>query len=341
MRFHGLMLLRDEADVIAETLAHLLTWIDAVHVYDLGSTDGTWDIVRDFAAHDARVVPFKREPTVYHDGLRCVLFDRLRDGFAPGDWVLKVDADEFYPVPPPVFVRERLQPVEGMVHLQWYFFRLTTAEADAYESGIVPVTADRQRSIGERRRFYKVSRYSEPRMFRYRPTMRWPHTTHWPYNAGFLARARLPVLHYPHRDPPQMAARFALRAAMMRRKAEAGGHWKTADWRGDLVDGRTGVGLAAGSGAGLAGESGIDTGPLLRWDPGTPLPEVHLLNHVAPPWRRLAQRVAHAALLPALDRRRPRFDPAFHPDVIPEAENDGIGAECTTAAAAALTPPAA
>src|SRR4051794_26059234 len=126
MRFHGLMLVRDELDIIAQNLTHLLSWVDVLHVYDLGSTDSTWDIIQDFAARDSRVVPFKREPTVYSDSLRCVIFDQLRGGFEKGDWIVKLDADEFYPIPPPSFVTERLTAGEGMVYLQWYFFRLTT-----------------------------------------------------------------------------------------------------------------------------------------------------------------------------------------------------------------------
>ena len=42
MRFHGMMLLRDERDIIVQNLTHLLTWINALYVLDLGSTDGTW-----------------------------------------------------------------------------------------------------------------------------------------------------------------------------------------------------------------------------------------------------------------------------------------------------------
>jgi hypothetical protein len=333
MRFHGLMLVRDEADIIAETLTHLLTWVDVLHVYDLGSTDATWDIVQDFARQDRHVVPFKREPTVYSDSLRCILFDRLRSGFEKGDWIVKLDADEFYPLPPREFVKERLSPAEGMVYLQWYFFRLTTTETADYETGRVSIMADRSRSIRDRRRYYKVSEWSEPRMFRYRPTMRWPETTHWPFNAGLLARERLPILHYPHRDPIQMARRFALRAAMKRRAAKAGNHWRTTDWHGDLVDPGTGMALGAKRNirAGLFGEQGIDTGPLLFWAPGEPLPEVRLHGQI-PAWpKRFAQRLAHAALLPLLDRLRPSFNRCSQPDLIAPEENERIGLECIQA----------
>jgi hypothetical protein len=333
MRFHGLMLVRDEEDILAETLTHLLTWVDVLHIYDLGSTDSTWDIVHSFAEKDSRVVPFKREPTVYSDSLRCILFDRLRSGFRKGDWIVKLDADELYPVPPPTFVLERLSPAEGMVYLQWYFFRLTTAEAADYETGRVSIVEDRVRSIRERRRYYKISQYSEPRMFRYRPTMRWPQTTHWPYNAGLLARERLPVVHYPHRDSLQMARRFALRAAMKLRNAKAGDHWRTLDWHGDLVDVKTGQAVGANKKmpGGLAGENGIDTGPLYFWSPGVALSEVRLYGQI-PRWpKRLAQRFAHTALLPLLDRLRPTFDREYVPDIITPEDNAQIGAQCRDA----------
>ncbi len=333
MRFHGLMLVRDEGDVIGETLEHLLTWVDSLHIYDLGSTDDTWDIVQSFAGRDDRIKPFKREPTVYSDSLRCVLFDKLRDQFKKGDWICKLDGDEFYPLAPPKFVAERLSPAEGMVYLQWYFFRMTTSEAADYESGKVSIAEDRSRSISDRRRFYKVSEYSEPRMFRYRPSMRWPETTHWPYNAGLLARERLPILHYPHRDPCQMARRFALRAAMKRRAAAAGNHWKTADWREDLVDAATGETLSTKRDVrgGLAGENGIDTGPLLYWKPGTELPEARIYSHIPQQPKRLVQKLIYSAAVPFLDQFRPKFNQSSSPCVLSEAENNSIGAECDEA----------
>ena len=120
-----------------------------------------------------------------------------------------------------------------------------------------------------------------------------------------------------------MQRRFRLRAAIMAWGGRTGDHWKLADWRQDLVDAESGqtASLKAGRKEGLAGESGIDTGPLLHWDPGTPLPDAGLREPSLPWPRRLAQRFAYAALLPWLDRRRPSFDPAYRPLLIPEAEN--------------------
>jgi hypothetical protein len=308
------MLLRDEEDVIADCLDHLLGWIDGVYILDLGSTDRTWDIVQDYAARDKRVVAFEHRPIIYDDNLRSYHFHHFRDRFDPGDWVMKIDADEFYHVDPPRFVRERLRAGDSAVHLQWYFFRLTRREVEDYDSGRVDILEDRRRPIWERRRYYKVSEYAEPRMFRYRRGMQWSHSASFPYNAGFVARERIPIRHYPHRDPLQMERRYRLRAAMMKLKPHAWGHWELDDWRTEVVDERGATaGSAAGQKSGVAGESGVDTGPLLYWEPGTELPERPLHNHVPPLRRRLAQRIVHPLLLPLLDARRPPYDPAAAP----------------------------
>jgi hypothetical protein len=316
MRFHGLMLLRDEIDIIKQNLDHLLSWIDSLYILDMGSVDGTWDVVQDYAKRDPRVVPFFSRPIVYDDCLRCMLFDQYRDRFEAGDWVMKIDADEFYHITPRRFVDERLNPMETAVLLQWYFFRLTQQEVSDYESGKVNVKEDRARPIEERRRYYKISAYSEPRMFRYRRTMRWPQTASFPFNAGFTAKERIPIRHYPHRDPEQMENRFRLRAAMMKLKAHAGGHWKLEDWRMELVD-SSGASEAASSNVGLGVAPSITDGPLLHWPPGSPLVEQPLQNHLPAAHVRLAQRLIHPLLLPMLDSRRASYDRSYSPTPIP------------------------
>lgn len=327
MRFHGMMLLRDEEDVIGQCLGHLLEWIDALYIYDLGSTDQTWDIVQDFAKKDRRIVPLIYQPTVYDDVLRSYIFHRVRDKFEPGDWCMKIDADEFYHVPPPQFVRERLHRLDSAVHLQWYFFRMTTREADDYLAGRVDTLEDRKRPIEDRRRYYKISSYAEPRMFKYRRSIQWTERNSFPFNAGFVSKHRVPIRHYPHRDPAQLERRYRLRSSMMKLNPTAtGGHWKLADWRKDLVD-ETGAAESQKNGVGLADNASIDSGPLLYWKPGTPLPEQPLHNHVPPMQKRLVQRIIHPLLLPALDRTRPQYNAGWQPRIIDKEANDRIGRE--------------
>jgi hypothetical protein len=300
--------------------------VDHLYVLDLGSTDATWDIVRDYAMRDRRIVPHLSRPIVYQDCLRNMMFDTYRDRFRPGDWILKVDADEFYEITPPTFVRDRLGAGETAVHLMWYFFRLTNREVAAYESGQVDVAEDRKQPISLRRRFYKVAEHFEPRMFRYRRSMRWPETTNWPYNMGYVARERLPIRHYPHRDPPQMRRRYALRNAMIKLKGSAVAQWKLDDWHKDVLD----LDLSAdgtverSKNEGLMAAAGHADGRVYEWTPGTPLPDMRLTNHLTRGVKRVLQRAIHPLLLPLLDARRPPFEKGWQPTLIPDEINEEL-----------------
>ena len=301
MAFHGIMAVRDEGDIIAQVLAHVMSWLDSLLVYDTGSRDGTWEIVRELAARDRRVVAMGGEPVVFQNGLRAMIFDRARASYRDGDWVARLDGDEFYHVSPREFVRERVDRREGRVFAQMYDFLLTRAEVAAWERGEESPSA-RSRPIEERRRRYVVQEFPEPRLFRYRRWMKWPAWSYVPLCGGLPARARVPVRHYRWRDPDQAAARCALRRAMRAAGARTGPHWDLQDWRDWLAD---------------------DADPrLLTHAPGAALPEPGLTNHLARGWRRGAQRAAYGlGLARAADLVLRGFDPAFRPE--PECRGDG------------------
>jgi hypothetical protein len=148
-----------------------------------------------------------------------------------------------------------------------------------------------------------VSQYAEPRLCRYRDTMQWPPTVSFPFNAGYMAVERMPIRHYPHRDPMQLKRRCRLRAVMMADQENRSNwtrpelhHWAEQGWRKFITP---------------------DEDPQLKhWNPETPLTEVHQTNHLAKPHRRLAQRLAHTFLLPVLDRRRARWPEGTYPQRI-------------------------
>lgn len=320
--FHGLMVVRDEADIIAQTLKHLLGWIDDVFVLDLGSDDETWEIVLDFSRKDKRIVPLERNPYKFNESIRGYLFNRVRNKFREGDWVLRLDADEFYHISPRTFVSEFLRPFETCVYLGWYYFRLTAREVEDYESGQVDIFQDRKRPIEDRRHFYKIPHYAEPRMFRYRSTIKWSPKGSFPYHAGCIARARLPIRHYPHRDPLQMEARYQLRSAIMRLGADAGPHWALRDWRKDVlqIDPLTRAWIEPSDDVGLRTSAGHTTGELLEWRDGTELPPISGDFHLGPRVRRLRQRFMPPIIFPILDYFRPNWPRGTLPELVQQTE---------------------
>src|ERR1700761_7029213 len=162
MRFHCLLPVRDEGDVIGECLSHMLKWADAIYVFDTGSLDDTWEIVQDFAVRDRRVVPLRQAPVYFSEvRLRGWMFHQARRDMRNGDWFLRVDADEFHHIPPPEFVKTRLRRHETIAWHQYYDFRFTASELKAWEAGREGLV-DRKRPVVERRRHYTLSVYSEP-----------------------------------------------------------------------------------------------------------------------------------------------------------------------------------
>lgn len=314
MKFHCLLPVREEADIIGQCLEHMLTWADAIYVFDTGSIDQTWEIVLDVADRDRRVIPLKKDPVYYSETrLRGYIFHRARENMRDGDWFLRVDADEFHHIPPPEFVKTYLRPEETIVYHQYYDFKLTEKEVIAWEKG-EETLGDRHRPISERRRYFMPSIYSEPRLCRYRSTMKWSTHTSFPYNAGFVAQERLPIRHYPNRDPIQLDRRCRLRAIMMadaeNRKNWANAdehHWSKANWQEFITP---------------------NDDPMLEyWQPGTELPRYQFTNHLQSPPKRLAQRFVHQFLLPFLDARRPGFPEDTYPAKIPDDVNQILAKE--------------
>lgn len=288
MAFHAILITRDEDDIIAETLAGFLTWADEIHVFDTGSVDRTWDIVNDLAGRESRVRPVERRELWFSDHLRGYCFEKMRHRLRDGDWFLRTDSDEFYHIPPPQFVAEHLRRGETCVYQEYFDFRMTREEADRLQDPAA-VTEERRKPIAERRTYFTPGDYPEPRMCRYRRHMSWTSNYTWPVNAGFLARKRLPIRHYPNRDPRQLQKRMELRRTMINAGINAGRfgpkhHWREQDWRTHLVEpGQAGVG---------------------HWRPGEDLPVVFDQKHLPRPGKRAVQKLLHTFAVRSLDRLR-------------------------------------
>lgn len=87
------MLVKDEDDILAYTLEHLLGEVDHVFVSDNGSTDGTREILAGYPT-DNVTVTFDADPAYYQAEKTSELARiALERGF---QWVVPCDADEFW-----------------------------------------------------------------------------------------------------------------------------------------------------------------------------------------------------------------------------------------------------
>ena len=97
-KIYSLMVVKNEADVIAASLTDACRWSDKIIVIDNGSTDGTWETVQQLSKTHPQVVPWMRYEGPFHIGLRAKAFRAFRHEMNSQDWWnVRLDADEFYP----------------------------------------------------------------------------------------------------------------------------------------------------------------------------------------------------------------------------------------------------
>lgn len=302
-RLHALLMVRDEADIIDRSLDHLLSRFDTLLVFDTGSTDGTREAIERRAAAEPRLEvfahPFEHGPVLFHAGLRALMFERFRDRFRPGDWVARVDADEFFITPPREFIAS-LRAHESVIVTQNHdllFVRRDPPPEPGPDGEPSSLPIEWPPPTGARA--YIDNPTYEPRFFRYRRSMRWAPDRWLPFNPGVAAARRLGVLHERWRSPEQAIRRWALRLATSPDMPIGGAHWARA---------RTWYAAARKR-----------SNPQLRWlAPGEVPPPTTDADHRPSRRKHLALRALHGSgLVRLLDRTRPGLAPEFAPEPFP------------------------
>lgn len=205
MKVFSICVVRDECDVIEETLLAALRWSARIFILDNGSTDGTWELLQALASRHAQIHVVGRELGAFRDELRGEVYAQCRSEAAPGDWWCRLDADEFYIDDPRTFlagVPSRFGFVRSAT-LNYYFTDRDFAEYTRDPTGWLrcPVQA--------RLRYYQ-NNWSEGRFVRHHTDLRWVGHI-WPPNRGRIHRARIRLKHFQYRSPEQIRRRLAIR----------------------------------------------------------------------------------------------------------------------------------
>lgn len=203
MQIFGIMVVKDEQDIIEHTLRAAETWADKVFVLDNGSTDGTWETVQSLA--NDTIVALKQDHRVFSNSLRREVFQEKRHLARNRDWwCYRLDADEFYVDDPRRFLA-RVPPWYQVVRKKSVDYMITTEDLEEYDfTGDFSVDQSRLRYV-------QPTAYTEPRFFRHRKTLDWPQDRKGPRHMGEEYPEPILVRHYQYRSPQQIARRLAVR----------------------------------------------------------------------------------------------------------------------------------
>jgi glycosyltransferase involved in cell wall biosynthesis len=232
MRIHAVCLVRNEGDVIAQTLRHASQFCHKIYVFDTGSTDDSWQRVQQI--NNSVVVPFRQEKVSFHGGLRAQVFNAVRKYCAIGDWFYILDADEFLAENPyqaiQIAERERAEQINTLQ----YNFYFTDKDWEDYREGI----DSRSRPIAQRRHYYRFVNI-EQRLFQISENLTWPEHIDYKHPKGYMmpiggkkrkkCSYKISNCHYQYRDPLQIQLRLETRQAARADNRSNFLHYKSLD----------------------------------------------------------------------------------------------------------------
>jgi glycosyltransferase involved in cell wall biosynthesis len=204
MKIHGLCLVKNEADVLQETLISALHWCDHIYVFDNGSNDGTWELVKELAKQHLQIVPYKQDDVIFSDGLRSDIFNEFRPNASPRDWWCYLDADEFYIDDPRIFlakIPDRFQTVWAAVFA--YYF--TDQDAILYRQDPLRYLAI---PVEKRLRYYQND-WGVSKFFRHSDDI--VLTRDYAFPEGPAYPVWIWMKHYQYRSPEQIERRLLTR----------------------------------------------------------------------------------------------------------------------------------
>lgn len=98
MNLHALCVVKNEADVIEESVRWAAGFCDRVWVWDLGSSDGTYELLQRLTLRGVHVN--QRAELSYSKTVRAELLATIRPELPVGSWLYVLDADEFLAADP-------------------------------------------------------------------------------------------------------------------------------------------------------------------------------------------------------------------------------------------------
>lgn len=223
---------KNEADIIEETLTALGQYTDNIFVLDTGSTDGTLDICR-ASPHVVRCD--QSVPKTFNNNVRNTLIGWAKEVLTEDDWLFFFDADEIPTESPVELAKEAAKQRADSITFKAAQFYFTHADLEAYES------EDKSLPIQQRRLWYAIN-WSHPKACRNLKGLKCNTSDFCPSQSsrGNHLKRRLkrkPILkHYQFRSPEQIERRIQERISARKSGCRSFRHYQSDNWQDYVID---------------------------------------------------------------------------------------------------------
>lgn len=225
MNIFGFMIVRNEADILAQTIESLLRHGDfkTLLIFDNDSTDGTLNVARQFKGE--RVVVESLNET-FSDNLKFENVQRHQHLMQPGDWFAILDADEIYQESLLALVEDAERHSKNLIESRSAQFYFSTLDQDYDFDPALPAI--------HQRKFYLLN-YGEPRAFKFLPDQIITSDMVKRRDAVFKpAERKLLIHHFQFRSADQTQTRINLRRENDKSSSNWG-HINSDNWKDYVV----------------------------------------------------------------------------------------------------------
>ena len=222
MKIHSLCIVKNEDDVIEETLVKAAKWSDFIYVFDNGSTDLTWEKILNLSQTYSQIIPFKQDDCAFDDSLRLQMFNEYRQNFSSGDWICRLDADEIYIDNPQLFLAKIPQKYDIVLATMFTYY-FTDKDLEKYYKN--PDSYSDNVSVEDKCKYYQNNEL-EIRFFKYKQNLNWLQKKEcliksdykdWPRLKGNVFPLKIWLKNYRYRSPSQIQKRIELRRGLTKK----------------------------------------------------------------------------------------------------------------------------
>lgn len=206
MKINAICMVKNEVDIIEETLLNAMKFCHKIYIFDNWSTDGTWEIVESMAKRFKEIEIAAHSEEVFKNQLRNRVYNQFHRLYTKEDWWYILDADEMLVESPKPMLEKAAKKGKNVMRSWFAQFYFTEKDLDVFAN------EDKTKPVSHRRKFYRVN-WREVRFFKNDPDISWPETItgRVPPHCNKMYRDSPICRHYAERDPEQIAARNSIR----------------------------------------------------------------------------------------------------------------------------------